>query len=303
MKKQPLVSVIVLTYNASKTITETLDSIYAQDYENLELVITDDASKDDTVSIAEDWIASHEDRFKSCVLNIQSENSGVPANLNTGIRKANGQYLKIIAADDLLTPDCISVNVSACEENGYRYLFTWLKKFSVDKNGNKTFWYEEPSHAFFNATAKEQFNTLLSINRVYGCIFFTEKAYIEELGLYNEDYRLMEDYPMWLKMTMRGDKLHFLNKITVLYRISESSLSNHVGKRVVNEGFALCHKKFVKNEIFPHLIRQRKFITLLKHKRVIMYHTLFIKLGNDRKYSAVRFVEFFFNRKYLKRNR
>lgn len=303
MKEQPLVSVVVLAYNSANTITETLDSIYSQNYDKIELVIADDASKDNTVRVAKEWIEKNGDRFVNCIINRQAENGGVPKNLNSGISAAHGKYLKIIAADDLLTPDCISVNVAACEENGYRHLLTWLRKFSVDEAGNKTFWDEEPNTALFDASAEEQFNALLCFNFVYGCIFFVEKAYIEELGMYNEDYRYMEDYPMWVKMTSKGDKLNFLNDVTVLYRVSEASLSHYVGQRVVNEGFSLCHKKFVKEQLFPHLRKQHKFIPLLKHRRIMMYHWLLIKLGNNRKHLSVRIVDFFYKRKYLKRNR
>lgn len=303
MKEQPLVSVVVLSYNSSKTITETLDSIYNQDYDKIELVIADDASKDNTVTVAAEWIEKNKDRFVNCIINRQSENGGVPKNLNGGINAAHGKYLKIIAADDLLTPDCVSVNLNACEENGYRHLCTWFKKFSVSESGDKTFSDEEPNTALFNASAEEQFNALLCFNFVYGCIFFVEKAYIEELGMYDENYRYMEDYPMWVKMTARGDKLNFLNAVTVLYRVSETSLSHYVGQRIVNEGFSLCHKKFVKEQLLPHLRKQRKFIAIIKHRRIMMYHRLIIKLGNDRKYPAVRMADFFYKRKYLKRNR
>ena len=59
----PLVTVVVITYNSSKYVIETLDSIYNQTYTNLELIISDDCSKDDTIKICEDWLKKNGNRF------------------------------------------------------------------------------------------------------------------------------------------------------------------------------------------------------------------------------------------------
>ena len=60
---QPLVSVTVITYNSSKTVLETLDSIKAQTYQNLELIVSDDCSTDDTVELCRNWIEQNKERF------------------------------------------------------------------------------------------------------------------------------------------------------------------------------------------------------------------------------------------------
>lgn len=301
MDKRPIVSVIVLSYNSSATITETLDSIFSQDYDNVELVISDDCSKDNTVEVAKDWVSSHKDRFICCKINDRGQNGGVPANLNSAIKMCDGKYIKIIAADDLLTENCISKNVEICLKNEYRHLCTWLKKFSVDADGNKKFWDVEYICPSNDSTAQEQYNTLLVGNTVYGSIFFAEKAFIEEMGMYDENYPLIEDYPMWIKMTRNGFKLNFENTVTVLYRISDASLSNFVGDSVVNQRYIECYSKFLKKEIIPALFKKRRFIPAINHLRAIFYYKLFIVLGNSRKKRSVRIAEYFFKRKYLKK--
>ncbi len=302
MDKGILVSVLVLTYNASKTVIETLESIYRQDYENIELVIADDASTDDTIEVVNSWYNDHSERFSGYVVNVQPKNGGVPANLNAGIRKSNGKYIKIIASDDLLSEDCISTNVEICEKNGYRHLITWLKKFSDGPNG-RTFEKVQPDLDFFSSSAQEQYNTLLKGNIVYGCLFFAEKAFIEEMGMYDERYTLIEDYPMWIKMTRQGNKFNFHNAVTVFYRISDSSLCNFVGTKAVNERYIKSYDMFVKNEIIPPLLKKLSIYPLLRHWRNIFYHWLLIALGNDRQKRSVRVTEYFFMRKYLSRFR
>ena len=75
-----LVSVCVVTYNSAATIVDTLESIKAQTYQNLELVVSDDCSKDDTVKVCREWIAANKDRFAAATV-IESEvNTGVSAN-------------------------------------------------------------------------------------------------------------------------------------------------------------------------------------------------------------------------------
>src|SRR5450759_2313112 len=99
---QPLVSIIVVTYNSSKYVLETLESAKAQTYQNIELVVSDDCSTDDTVEICRKWIEENNDRFVRTTLVTSPENKGIPANCNRGIKASKGEWIKLIAGDDLL---------------------------------------------------------------------------------------------------------------------------------------------------------------------------------------------------------
>ena len=105
--KLPLVSVVVITYNSSKYVIETLDSIYNQTYEQLELIISDDCSKDDTIPKCEEWLAKNQERFYNAQIITTSINTGIPANCNRGFEKAQGEWIKYIAGDDCLYPYAI----------------------------------------------------------------------------------------------------------------------------------------------------------------------------------------------------
>lgn len=298
MNNKTLVSVIVISYHSADYIEETLESVYHQSYPRIELIVADDSSKDNTAQIARDWIAKKGDRFENCIVRVNEVNQGIPGNLNSAIRMASGTFLKVIAADDLLLPDCIEVNVNTCEEHGYDNLCTWLVKFTDLETGRKQ-WTEEPSKTFFEASAQVQSRMLLRKNYVYGSIFFFKKEYLEQLGLYDERYRMLEDYPMWVKITSRGDRLNFLHHPTVAYRISQSSISNGSGQRVVNVNYFRCYRRFFYDEIFPGLIRRGMIVALLLHWRDFAYRWLMIALGNDRSKKRVRFVEYFHQRRYL----
>ena len=91
MNENPLVSVIVITYNSSNTVIETLDSIAAQTYKDIELIISDDCSKDDTVKRIKLWIEEHKDFFVNCRIITTEENTGTVKNLNRGVKASKGE--------------------------------------------------------------------------------------------------------------------------------------------------------------------------------------------------------------------
>ena len=104
---QVVVTVSVITYNSSKFVLETLESIKAQTYQPLILNVCDDCSTDDTVEICEKWIDKNKDRFIEAKIIVPEHNTGIPGNINRGIDACKTEWLKFIAGDDLLKPQCI----------------------------------------------------------------------------------------------------------------------------------------------------------------------------------------------------
>ena len=94
-----LVSVVIPTYNQKDFVRETIDSVLVQDYENIEIIITDDGSKDGTVEIIREYATRYPDR----VVPVLSErNTGIAANLNRGLAKVSGEYVAWLGGDDLM---------------------------------------------------------------------------------------------------------------------------------------------------------------------------------------------------------
>ena len=108
MDQDCLVSCTVLAYNSASTILEALESIKAQTYQNIELIVSDDCSTDDTVELCRKWIAQNSDRFVRVELITVDHNTGVCANSNRVLRACKGLWRKGIAADDKLLPNCVS---------------------------------------------------------------------------------------------------------------------------------------------------------------------------------------------------
>lgn len=115
MKNEPLISVIIAIYNPGKYLRACLDSIVNQTYKNLEIILVDDGSTDDSLKICQEYAEKD-----SRVIVYHKENSGVSATRNQGIRLAHGDYFSFIDSDDWL------------ESDTYEYLINLIKEHNVD---------------------------------------------------------------------------------------------------------------------------------------------------------------------------
>ncbi|MGL5779076.1 glycosyltransferase [Cetobacterium sp.] len=222
------VSVIVITYNSEKWIIETLESIKNQTYKNIELIISDDASKDKTIDICKKWICENRDRFIRVEIIQSLENDGVTKNINKGIKRSSTKWIKLIAGDDILLEDCIESNINYCNHNNIEICFSKVIKFKNTFNQSNFLKKEENKIKIqsFKKNSKLQFKELVKNNFVEAPTLFIKKSLIEKMNYFDESYPMVEDYPMWLKLTEKGIKLNFMDKETVYYRIHEESISN-----------------------------------------------------------------------------
>lgn len=283
---QPLVSVIVITYNSEKTVVETLNSIKAQSYTNLELVISDDCSKDSTYDICKEWSDANLDYFKEIILTGTDNNSGVPGNCNNGVLNSHGEWIKIIAGDDLLEKDCIEKNIEFTLSNkGCRMVFSRSLVFE-DRTGEIIG--VRPGDTFSCKTnPKSQFEDLLIKDFVNPTTVFIRRDLIYEVGLYNIQYPFMEDYPMWYKILKNGTRIYYNPIVTVRYRVSFTSLSTSVRKGTINLRWLNCYNSFFHDCIKAELLQRKKYLSAF-----IKQFDLYVKI----KYSSShnKFVFYFY---------
>lgn len=110
VRPDPLVSVLVITYNQAHLIGATLDSALSQEYENLEVVVADDASTDDTPRILREYAARFPERL---VVVLNERNLGITGNCNTALAACTGEFIAILGGDDLFLPGKIRAQVKA----------------------------------------------------------------------------------------------------------------------------------------------------------------------------------------------
>lgn len=226
-KKHPLVSVPVITYNSAMTVVETLESIKAQTYQNLELIVSDDCSTDNTVELCRDWIEQNKSRFVRTELLTVEKNTGVSANVNRAEKACYGEWIKSIAGDDILIPSCVQDCMDyVAEHPDTIYLFGKQNAFGADKNIceiiNNRF-----DYSFFSLSPKEQLHRLIfEANCIPATTAFYHRERAKATGVTNDErIPLLEDWPKWINLLNAGVQFEFVDKVTVLYRVSESSLS------------------------------------------------------------------------------
>lgn len=242
-----LVSVIVLAYRSAETIIETLDSIKNQTYPNIELIITDDCSPDNTVQVVREWIAENEGTLADIKLVTSDKNTGLPANINRGLRVAEGEYYKGIAGDDYMTADAIEQYVRFCEKNPRTFPIARVKLFN-EKNPDAVYGdvqgYCDRCYAFAQKDYEEQYRLLLIQNRIVApsATFYT-MDFVRKVGGYDESYRWFEDYPMNLDAMHEGYRFGLLDRQLVWYRMSDKSVTASSLSRLKKAEMKLFFKK------------------------------------------------------------
>jgi glycosyltransferase involved in cell wall biosynthesis len=273
-EKKPLVSIIVCTYNSSEYILEALESAKKQTYKNIELIISDDASKDNTVEICRQWLLKNKDRFVRIELLMVEKNTGVVRNANRSFNAARGQWIKFLPADDILLENCITSNIDFINNsnNNISFLFTRFKFLVGNKfvTEHRRINYFNNNEKVFRKSARGQFFSLVKDLFVCPPTVFIKTNTLHDLGGFDEEFEITDDFPLFLKATSNGIKFYLNPVVTTIYRFHESSLSEknykqwvYLDEKIVMKYFKLKYRIF-----FPLQYLDFK-ITIWNKKRVI----------------------------------
>lgn len=208
---KPLVSIIVPIYNAAPYLQETLNSIMASTYKPIEVVMVDDGSKDESLSIATSYCEQHTE----CRV-IAQENQGVSVARNTAIRAAKGVYILPVDADDKIADTFIQKAVDVIEKNG-----------NIRVVGCRSW--------MFGAVNKEWklpafSHSLLARKNMIPATALYRKADWERCGGYCEQEIYREDWDFWISMMELGGIFYKIDEVLFYYRITTSS------RRVLAQG-------------------------------------------------------------------
>lgn len=265
MLNDVVISVVVVTYNSSKYVIDTLESIKSQTYNSIELVISDDCSTDNTVEIVREWINKNKSRFKIYKIIESMINTGITENLNRGIRKTEGEYIKPIAGDDMLLPNCIEDLLRYILDNNLEFAYSKAVHFPSYSNNidilNYKFFHNRML-MFFSLDKNKQYRELLKGFPIDTTGLFLNKQFITNLGGFNTKYEMMDDYPFALKVSSMGYKLNLLNEFTVLYRVRKDDRNTNFIKSKRKTLHIKNRIDFEHDEIFPRLKKEKMYITI-----------------------------------------
>ncbi|WAC03347.1 glycosyltransferase [Lacinutrix neustonica] len=199
-KTNPIVTVICTCFNHRDFIKIALDSVLNQSYKNIELLIIDDCSKDDSVQIIKHWI--DDNNFGTLIKN--KNNLGLTKSFNNAVLKSKGDYLIDLAADDELLPHCIALQISVfnaykTEKIGIVYgnasvinkstdeKYVFFNRFSQEKMASS------PKDGFIYKELIDHSNTICSVSAMI------KRNVFMALGGYDERL-IYEDYDFWLRL-------------------------------------------------------------------------------------------------------
>lgn len=225
----PLVSVIIPAYNCAAYIRDAVDSVLAQDYPSIEIIVVDDGSTDGTAAA----LAACGDRVRV----LSQANRGCAAARNLGIAHAAGRYVAFLDGDDAWWPGKLRLQVDALRREGYRMAYSRFIVWRPDAGGR----HPPPERMFAGEGAAHVSDCALVTGDTYDallldCIVWTstvivEKSVLLEAGGFDEALQLGEDYDLWLRLSRRLPMLGIAQP-TALYRQHPASITR--GARTVN---------------------------------------------------------------------
>lgn len=225
---EELISIVLPVYNGEKYLRESIDSVRAQTYQNWELLIVDDCSTDHSAQIAKEY----ESKDNRIHYYRNEQNLRLPRNLNKGFSLAKGNYLTWTSDDNRFKPTAL--------EKMYRTLksdlnaqFVFASCRIIDGEG------KEVEYIMVDEKKKKQ---IIGSNVVGACFMYTRKAY-KEVGEYDPELTLVEDYDYWQRIYTKYNAA-VIKEILYEYRWHDGALTSTMRKETFNKNL---EKMLLKN--------------------------------------------------------
>jgi glycosyltransferase involved in cell wall biosynthesis len=216
----PLVSAIVVCYNHARFVVECLEGVKAQNYPNLELIVNDDASRDDSAAVIQAWLAKNSipHRFLR-----QEVNQGICRSANHALSLARGKYISGIAADDVWLPGKLRTQVEIMEKLPEKVGVVYSDALQMDENGRLLPEKFIHSHRRFETMpAGNIHNILWEGNFIPAMTTLIRRDCFEKVGMYDESL-YVEDWDIWLRIS-RCFEFAYSDEISAKYRLVSTSM-------------------------------------------------------------------------------
>lgn len=202
------ISIVLPSYNGSKYIRESINSVLSQTFIDWELIIVNDCSTDNTLDIAKEYAAKDN---RITVIN-NEVNQKLPASLNIGFRQAKGDYLTWTSDDNLYKSDAIKEMYEFLVQNpGYKMVCCDMD--IIDSEGNL-------------GEVRKPFNPVqMRYNNCVGACFMYHREVLKTVGEYTIGKFCVEDYDYWLRIMRQYGDIGYLNKNLYMYRVHGGSLT------------------------------------------------------------------------------
>ncbi len=229
MASQPKVSILAVSYNHSRYLIETLESIRQQTFQDFELLIADDASTDNSAELIRKWNTTHN---RADRLFLHDKNVGLCPTLNEMLRCASGKYLQTIACDDQLLPDGLKNRVDVLDSCPNETAAVYADAKLIDETS-----VEQPG-TFLQKFLKKRpapigdlYAQLLHGNFMPAMSVLSRTSCVKEVGAYDEKLQF-EDWDLWLRLA-RKFTFEFDDHPAVRYRLHAANMHKNMKNEAV----------------------------------------------------------------------
>lgn len=234
-----LVSICIPAYNNEKVILRTLNALVKQTYKDIEIIVVDDCSSDNTSEVVK---SIGDKRIK---LFHNENNLGMSGNWNMCVSKANGEFVKLICADDILEPDSIEKEVKCITESQDVVMTINDSKMINDSDEEVGTFPRYHKKGIING--KKLAHKSLIVSNYFGMpsAVLMRKSIFDKVGGFDFAYHYILDFDLWVRIALEGDVYVMPEKLNHFRLRSDSNTGNVFtkdGKRYYNEHKYLVNK-------------------------------------------------------------
>jgi len=270
-----LTSIVIPIYNVQAFIIKCLESVYQQTYQNIEVILVDDCSPDQSVSIVEDYLKDLNNYFPTSIIR-HDINKGLSESRNTGTKHAKGDYIYYLDSDDWISNNCIELLVSSALEYNSDVVIgstiCYLEKEKIEKvifplKNTKQFLSSQDE--VFDAFMQYQW-PVIAPNKLY------KRLFLEKYNLSFEPKLLAEDELWSFLWAQYAERVSFVNEHTYYYLLRDNSIISSKTKKNFEDMFFILNKfseqfNIEKNEkkkqqIKAHILFFKEMILMMQWK-------------------------------------
>jgi glycosyltransferase involved in cell wall biosynthesis len=280
--QQPLLTIIAICYNQEKYVEETLNSIKAQTYPNIQLIISDDGSKDRTQEIVRTWVDAN---YPTAIFLANKQNVGITKNLNRAIPHVKGAYVRQIGCDDVLLENSSSVIMQKFGElpNDYGVIYTNMSRINekselIDEQGL----IEKRGHKVYDGYVYKE---MISKPFITSASIIFKKEVLDKLGGFNEKV-FYEDHDFYLRAS-RYFKFYYIPEKLVRYRVhAESEINSSSPIKYFHNVYFVYYTNYDGRKPYKQMFIERllfcikNFYTLKFRYNFLFSIKAFLKTGN-----------------------
>ncbi|WP_207493422.1 glycosyltransferase family 2 protein [Aridibaculum aurantiacum] len=248
---QPLVTIVAISYNQEAFVADALDSVKAQTYSNIQLIIADDGSTDGTKNIIRHWIQEH---WPTATFINHPVNLGLTKNLNSAREHVKGKYYQFLGCEDIMLPSKIEKQVAILEADPTIDI-VYSDMYRMREDGT----IEDATH-FEKNNYNIPRNGVVYEELIKTCFISTPTALmrtevLQTLNGYNENLSI-DDFDFWIRASKQFRFLYH-DDVTMQYRIMENSLSNKKGINRFRTRFLVYYYNYDKRKPYRSVFDER----------------------------------------------